>query len=174
MTAPFDQRSLEPLIQALLRRARHDADDVLAQADAEVAAVLQRAEAEADRILAAARERGAADGSASAAATRAGAQRRARSVLLDARRAAAEEERRAAREAVRTLMDDAEYPAVRAASSPGPGPSSELTRSLPTLLKGGSGQPRPVAASGTRSMTSPTSCSLGNPLLVRRPRHDGR
>jgi vacuolar-type H+-ATPase subunit E/Vma4 len=115
MTAPFDQRSLEPLIQALLRRARHDADDVLAQADAEVAAVLQRAEAEADRILAAARERGAADGSASAAATRAGAQRRARSVLLDARRAAAEDERRAAREAVRTLMDDAEYPAVRAA-----------------------------------------------------------
>jgi vacuolar-type H+-ATPase subunit E/Vma4 len=115
MTAPFDLRSLEPLREALLQRARNDADAVLAQADAEGAAVLQRAEAEADRIRAAARERGTADGTASAAATRAGAERRARSLLLDAHRAAAEEERRAAREAVRALVDDAIYPRVRAA-----------------------------------------------------------
>ena len=115
MTAPFDGRSLEPLREALLRRARNEADAVLAQADTEGAAVLQRAQAEADRIRTAARERGVADGTASAAATRAGAERRARSLLLEAHRAAAEEERRAAREAVRTLVDDAIYPPARAA-----------------------------------------------------------
>lgn len=115
MTAPIDERSLEPLKAALLRRARNDADAVLAHADTEAAAVLERARAEADRILTTARERGSADGAASAAATRAGADRRARSMLLEARRAAAEEERRAAREAVRALADDPDYPAVRTA-----------------------------------------------------------
>lgn len=121
--------ALAPLTTALLDRARGAADEVLARADEDALAALGRARAQADALLAEARAKGAAEGAAVLDAQRAGAQRRARGVLLAAQRAAHDDLRAAARGAVRAVRDDPDYPAMiealraRAMRDLGPGTS---------------------------------------------------
>ena len=137
--------SLAPLTAALRDRAGAAADEVLARADEDARALLDRAHREAEAILAQARAKGAADGAAILAAERAGAARRARGVLLTAQRAAHDDLRTAAREAVRALRDDPDYPvmleALRARAQFDLGPGAVVT----TLDRGGI-----VAESGPR------------------------
>lgn len=125
----FESGSLAPLAAALRDRAHAAADEVLARADEDAQVVLDRARQQADVLLAEARARGAADGAAVLAAERAGAARRAREILLAAQRVAHDDLRAAAREAVRGLRDDEEYPVMlealrdRALGDLGPGAS---------------------------------------------------
>ncbi len=119
--------SLAPLAAALRDRAHAAADEVLARADEDARESLDRAHQEAEALLGQARAKGAADGQAVLAAERAGAARRARAVLLAAQQAAHDDLRTAAREAVRALREDPDYPAMlealraRALSDLGPG-----------------------------------------------------
>ncbi|MGB7982054.1 MAG: hypothetical protein WCF36_14835 [Candidatus Nanopelagicales bacterium] len=108
--AAVDADSLAPLAAALRDRARAAAAELLSQADADAQAVLAAAQQEADDLLAEARTKGAADRAAVLAAQRAGAQRRAHGVLLAAQLTAHHDLRGAAREAVRALRDDPDYP----------------------------------------------------------------
>lgn len=101
---------LAPLAAALRDRARAAAAELLAQADADAQTMLATAQQEAEALLTKARAKGAEDGTAVLAAQRAGAQRRAHGVLLAAQLAAQDNLRVAAREAVRALRDDPDYP----------------------------------------------------------------
>jgi vacuolar-type H+-ATPase subunit E/Vma4 len=122
---------LDPLVAALVDRARRDAAEVLAAAEAEAQQVLGAARADADALLAEARSRGAADAAALLAAERARAERTARGVVLAAQQAAHESARQAAREAVSQLCDDPAYPplvaALRARAVRELGPGVEVT-----------------------------------------------
>jgi len=111
--APATQAALDPVRDLLLARARAEADRTRAEAAAEAGAVLAEARDQAAAILAEARKRGATDGAEVAAAERAAAVRRARGVLLAARRQAYEALRRQARAAVRELRQDPGYPRLR-------------------------------------------------------------
>ena len=104
--------ALAPLASALLDRARLDAQATLDRADEDAQAIVARARAEADALLADARAKGAADGAAVAAAARMRAERDARRIVLEAQSAAREGLRRTAREAVRGLRHDPQYPAM--------------------------------------------------------------
>jgi vacuolar-type H+-ATPase subunit E/Vma4 len=137
--------SLAPLTAALRDRARAAADEVLARADEDARESLDRAHQEAAAMLAQARAKGAADGAAVLAAERAGAARQARAILLAAQQAAHDDLRTAAREAVRALREDPDYPvmleALRARAQVDLGPGAVVT----TLDGGGI-----VAESGPR------------------------
>jgi len=101
---------LEPLREALLARARLQAEETLATADDVAAATLDEARADADELLAQARARGRQEADGVLAAQRAQAVRQARAVVLGARRAAFDDLREQARIAVRTLREDPGYP----------------------------------------------------------------
>jgi len=111
--APVTQAALVPVRDLLLARARADAERTRAEAAAEAGAVLAEARDQAAAILAEARKRGAADGAAVAAVERAAAARRARGVLLAARRQAYEALGQQARAAVGELREDPGYPRLR-------------------------------------------------------------
>jgi vacuolar-type H+-ATPase subunit E/Vma4 len=104
---------LAPVRAALLDNARAEAARIEAAAVAAAEAKLAAAREEAERILAQAREQGAADAAAVLAADRARARRRARAVLLAARREGYEALRAAVREAVYAWRDDPGYPQLR-------------------------------------------------------------
>jgi vacuolar-type H+-ATPase subunit E/Vma4 len=108
--APGDP--LQPLVAALLGRARRDADAMRAAADADAAQALARASAQASDILAEARAHGESDARAVMAGARSRAEREARAVLLAAQDRAYEEARQSARDAIRGLRDDPAYPGV--------------------------------------------------------------
>jgi vacuolar-type H+-ATPase subunit E/Vma4 len=105
---------LAPVRDALLDHARRDAARVLAAADDDAAALLDDAAAEAGRIRAAAAAEAAAYAASLLAAQRSHARREGRAIVLRAQRDAYLERRRRAREAVRGLCDDPEYPALLA------------------------------------------------------------
>lgn len=109
--APADP--LAPLREALLARARTDADATLARADEAARATVEQAQAEAAAILAEARAKGAQEADAVAAAERARASRAAREVVMTAQRQAYEALRDQARSAVAELRRDDAYPHLR-------------------------------------------------------------
>ena len=94
MTAIAVQGPLAPVREALLRRARADAERLLADADDEATKVLGEAWAEADERIAEARATGRADADALAGAELARARRTARGIVLATQRDAYEELRR--------------------------------------------------------------------------------
>jgi hypothetical protein len=91
---------------ALLALAKRDADRVLAAADADVAATLAEGEAEAGQIESAARAAAETDAATLLAVEQARANRRARTMELQARRVAYDELVRRARDAVRDLSGE--------------------------------------------------------------------
>ncbi|GAB3979438.1 hypothetical protein GCM10029978_074820 [Actinoallomurus acanthiterrae] len=95
-----------PVRWFLLRKSRQEAERVRAAAATDVDTQLARARAEADAILADARAAGAEEGTALGTADLAGARRRARAIVLGARREAYEELVRRARVAASALRDD--------------------------------------------------------------------
>jgi cell division septum initiation protein DivIVA len=97
---PSVETALEPLRTLVLRRARADADAILAEADADAARVIGTARAEADRILAAARSSGAADAEALRVTEVARACRSARGLVLLAQRDVYDDVRRRTRAAL--------------------------------------------------------------------------
>ena len=106
---------LGPVREALLARARAEADGVLAAADATVAAAVRSARADADDLLGQARRQGEADAAGVLADERTRARRRARTVVLTAEREAYDELRRRVRAAVADLADDPAYAALQTA-----------------------------------------------------------
>src|SRR5512145_470506 len=83
--------ALAPVREALLRRAREDAQRLLADADQAAAATLAAARHEAAEIRAAARAQGEADAGSVLAGERARLRRRARAMTLGAQGAAYEQ-----------------------------------------------------------------------------------
>lgn len=106
--------ALAPVRQAMLDRARADADALLEAATAETAQTLQRATSDAASEVSAATETGATEAAAALAGDRARLRRQAREVILRAQRAAYDDLRTEAGAAVRALRDDPDYPAMRA------------------------------------------------------------
>jgi vacuolar-type H+-ATPase subunit E/Vma4 len=100
---------------ALLDRARMDADAALTGADTEAAAMLAAARARAAQLVTEARAEGERDAAAVGARLRARAQREARAAVLHAQAAAYAELRRRSRAAVRALREDPAYPELLAA-----------------------------------------------------------
>lgn len=98
--------ALAPVREALLALARRDAQSVIAEADADVAATLADAARQVEEIRSAARSEAAVDAAALLAVERARANREARALELRARRVAYDELVRCAHEAVRGLSDD--------------------------------------------------------------------
>lgn len=98
--------SLEPLQQALLRRAQAAADALRADADREARAATDAARQQAAAALAKARADGEADAAQRQAEDRARARREARGIVLAAQRAVYDELRARARAAVRELLAD--------------------------------------------------------------------
>ena len=115
MTRPLPEQlrsALAPVREALLTRARADADAVLAEADGDAAASVAQARGRAASLVDEARAAGARDAAVLAARERIGAQRAARSAVLQAQAAAYEELRRRSRAALRALRDDPAYPGL--------------------------------------------------------------
>jgi vacuolar-type H+-ATPase subunit E/Vma4 len=106
---------LAPVREALLARARAEADTLLTAADATVAAALDSARADAEALLRQARSQGEADAAGVLADERTRTRRRARTVVLTAERQAHDELRRRVRTGVAALADDPGYAAVRTA-----------------------------------------------------------
>jgi vacuolar-type H+-ATPase subunit E/Vma4 len=104
---------LAPVREALLARARGDAERVRAEANADAEAMLAQAHEQAEAVLAEARSRGASEGVVVATAARARTRRRARGLLLAAQREAYETLRRRSRDAVRAVRDDPAHPELR-------------------------------------------------------------
>ncbi|MEU9836436.1 hypothetical protein AB0D67_33290 [Streptosporangium sp. NPDC048047] len=104
------REALEPVAAALVRRARLDADAVIAAAGRDAERTLAEARRAARDTVEEAAERGAAEGRAHARVTRIRAGRRARAVELAARREVLEELRERAVAAVTALRDDPCYP----------------------------------------------------------------
>lgn len=105
--------ALTPVSTALRDRARADARRTLAEADAASEQVLAGARAEADRILTEAREGGTADATAAMARELIRARRRARGLVLRARRDGYESLGEQCRQAVRRLRDEPGYAGLR-------------------------------------------------------------
>jgi vacuolar-type H+-ATPase subunit E/Vma4 len=105
--------ALEPVRAELLRRARADADAVLAAADADARRTIEDAETRARAILGHARAQGRADGTAQRAAELTRVRRDLRTAELAVRKQAYEHLRDEAVEAVRRLRDDPGYPELR-------------------------------------------------------------
>jgi hypothetical protein len=118
MTRPLPvglQPALAPVREALLERARADADAVLHTAGVQAAAVLAAAHSRAAALVAEGRAEGERDAATVGALRRARAQREARAAVLRAQAAAYAELRRRSRAAVRALRDDPAYPQLLAA-----------------------------------------------------------
>jgi hypothetical protein len=110
MTSAHDA-ALEPLRTALIARARAEAAEERASAEADGQRVLAAAQQQAEVVLADARAQGEADAAALLAAQRARSRRAARGIVLGAQRAAYDELSERACAAVRELLAD---PARRA------------------------------------------------------------
>jgi hypothetical protein len=116
--------ALAPVREALLARARADADRIRVEGSASAARVLSAAGELADRILTDARREGEAAAATALAAERARIRRQARATVLAARREAYEHLRAQARTAVGELAREADLvaglgAAVRAALGDG-------------------------------------------------------
>jgi hypothetical protein len=105
-TAVAGNDPLAPVRRALLDHAQRDAEDALAAAEAEAAAVLERAREEAGRLTTQARRDGEHDAEALRREQQARTRRRSRSIVLSAQRAALDELSSQAHRAVRALWDD--------------------------------------------------------------------
>jgi vacuolar-type H+-ATPase subunit E/Vma4 len=120
---------LAPVRDALREHARRDAARVLAAADHDAAALLDDAAAEVSGIRERSRAEAAAYAQEMLVAQRSRARRQGRAIVLRAEHSAYEERRRRAREAVRRLREDPDYPALlsrltaRARDDLGPGAS---------------------------------------------------
>jgi vacuolar-type H+-ATPase subunit E/Vma4 len=110
---PVLLEALAPVRAALLTAARAEAEQTLAEADADAATTLATGRATAARIRAEARAQGAASGAAHAAAERQRAHRAARTALRRAQRDAYEQLRAAAQQAVGRLRSGPDYPALQ-------------------------------------------------------------
>jgi len=102
----------EPLREALLDQTRAETDERLAAADRRAEALLLDAEERGAALAERARAEGAAAARLAGAHDEARARRRARSLVLAARRELYEELRRRALEAAHALRDDSAYPAL--------------------------------------------------------------
>jgi hypothetical protein len=100
------REALQPVRTALRAHALGEAGRIRAQAEAEAAAELARARSDVDRLLEEARDRGRREGEATAAAERVSGRRRARAVVLAARRDAYEEFVRRVRDRARRLREE--------------------------------------------------------------------
>lgn len=107
------REALAPVREALLARAREDAERACADAESEVAARVDAARTEVAALVAEARAQGELDTRALVELERARARRAARALVLGARRQAYEELRAACREATAALLAGPSYPAVR-------------------------------------------------------------
>jgi vacuolar-type H+-ATPase subunit E/Vma4 len=105
--------ALDPVRQALLAWARADADAIRTNSEADAHATLSAATAQAERIRSEARRQGTADADAAIDTDRSAARRAAQALVLRARREAYERLRAAAREKVRALRDEPDFPAAR-------------------------------------------------------------
>jgi len=101
-------KSLEPLEQALIRRANATADAARADAEEQARATTAAAEQQAEALLAQARAEGEADAAELQAADLGRSRREARGILLAAQRAVYDELRSRAQAAARTLLADPE------------------------------------------------------------------
>ena len=101
-----EPEALAPVREALLALARRDAEQTLAEADADAAAIASDAAREAEEIRSEARAEAAADARARLAAEQARVDRESRAVELRARRAAYDELVGRARAAVRELSEE--------------------------------------------------------------------
>ena len=101
--------SLAPVRTALLDGANADSASLLAAADADTAAALLAAQQEVASLRAEARAQGEADGAAILARERNHSRRRAREIVLAARRDVYDELVRRSRAAASALRDDAAY-----------------------------------------------------------------
>ena len=106
--------ALSPVKESLLANACCDADQLVEQARSDAATTLALAQKQADGIRAEARARGEADAEEILGAERARARREARSIVLNAQREVEEELRTRVRTAVVALIDDIDYPKMRA------------------------------------------------------------
>lgn len=100
------ERELGPVSDALLRAARADADTTVARAAQEADELVAAAQAEAAAILERARRQGRAEGTAAAKARRTAARQAARELELAAESAAYADLRARVREAVRRATTD--------------------------------------------------------------------
>lgn len=105
--------ALRPLHAELLRRARAEADQILADANADARDVLDGAEKEAHRIIDSARAAGAAEALMAQDAERARTRRAHQRGVLAARRNGYEQLRARATDAVHELRGEPGYPALR-------------------------------------------------------------
>lgn len=134
--SPAELRSaIAPVREALLARAHAEGADTLAGADAAASELLAGAREQAAAIRADARAAGERDAASIRAREDARSRRRARGAVLHAQAAAYEELRQRARESVRALRDDRDYPllvdALRARALAELGPDAAV-RELPT------------------------------------------
>ncbi|MDI9914449.1 hypothetical protein [Rhodococcus sp. IEGM 1379] len=106
--------ALGPVRAELLANARRDADRLVKQARSDAAATLALAQMQADDSRAEARARGEADAEEILGAERGRARREARSIVLNAQREVEEDLRTRVRAAVVALIDDIDYPNMRA------------------------------------------------------------
>lgn len=104
--------AVAPVREALLAHARAEGADALARAEAAAEQLVSGARDEAAAIRAEARAAGERDAAAIRARDVARARREARGAVLRAQSAAYEELRRRARESVRALREDPEYPVL--------------------------------------------------------------
>jgi hypothetical protein len=114
MTEPINVDTLDPVRRALLAAADRDAASVLAQARIDADRIRHDAAVAAEAIRADARAQGAAAAARTIVVERAHAHRAARETVLRARREADEELAAAARAAVARLVDDPDFPRLRA------------------------------------------------------------
>jgi vacuolar-type H+-ATPase subunit E/Vma4 len=104
-TLAAPRAALEPLVEELLRRARHEAAGLVQEAEDEGRAARESARRQVEEEVRTATERGRAEGDALAEAELAGARRRSRARLLAAQAATHEEVGAAARRVVSEVLD---------------------------------------------------------------------
>ena len=102
-------RELEPIRRSLISRASSRADDMVAQARADATATLTAADQEASRIIKTAREEGRRAAESRGLNDLIGAERTARSMILEAEDAVEVEARARALAAALSFRDDPEY-----------------------------------------------------------------
>lgn len=103
---PVAAAALAPVADSLLRKAKRDAARIRKEARTEADALIGQARREAAQILAEARDAGTSEATASTGEERVRARRRARSIVLAARRKAYEEVCRKVRSAMASLCEE--------------------------------------------------------------------
>jgi vacuolar-type H+-ATPase subunit E/Vma4 len=151
--------NVSALRAAVLDGVAAEIREILADADAQAAAELERARTESETLLRQAAEEGAAAGELETARAQALARRQARRRVLEARRALYDDFRRDARDAALSLREDPGYPALLARLA-------ATTRAL--LGDGATIERDPEGAGGLRARAGPASVDLTLPVMADR------